>query len=176
MRFPLKYLLPLLFLFSPAAQAEFDPILYDQKEAERNWKEEGVKLPEAPRDENLLPFVLGAATSNAFFVDATSIKVGVDDVVRFTVVIRSPSGARNVSYEGLRCGKREAKVYAYGRNDGSWAYSRKPEWKEIPKSIPNRYQNVLFDDFFCVDWRIVKDQEEAIDALRAGNHPRAVRR
>ena len=35
--------------------------------------------------------------------------------LRFTLVIVSPSGARNVSYEGMNCSTGERRLYAFGR-------------------------------------------------------------
>jgi len=41
------------------------------------------------------------------YIDSKSLSVGTDGVVRYSVVIVSGSGARNVLFEGLRCATRE---------------------------------------------------------------------
>ena len=69
--------------------ADDDP---DKKEC----VEREVKLPPLPKPENLLPFEAGAATSNQFFIDANSILIGDDGIVRYTLVVKSTSGAENI--------------------------------------------------------------------------------
>src|SRR5450631_3218972 len=110
-------LLPLAALAQPRADVE------DDSESKPHGELE-VKLPAMPKAENLLPFEAGAASSNRFFIDAQSILVGDDGIVRYTLVIRSASGAENVSYEGMRCETVEQKYYAFGRRDGSWSSAR----------------------------------------------------
>jgi len=49
------------------------------------------------------------------YIDGRHISVGADEVVRYTLVLESRSGVRNLSFEGLRCTPNGAfKVYAYG--------------------------------------------------------------
>ena len=164
-----------LLLFPLCAHAEFDEILYEKKLQDQSWKEESIKLPAAPKDENLVKIFIGGNNANEYLVDTSSISVGRDGVVRYVVVIRSPAGARNVSFEGVRCNYRESRFYAFGRNDGSWSLSRQVEWRDISRTSPNRYQNVLHDDFFCPGMKIVNDENEAIQALKQGFHPRVRR-
>jgi hypothetical protein len=162
-----------IFLFLPlaahAAWGEFD---YDF-ENEKPWKELESQLPAPPKDENLLPFQVSAATDNTFYVDSQSISVGEDGVVRFTLVVKSPEGASNVMFEGIRCRTKEVRLYAFGRSDGTWGKARDNEWKPIHYERRNRPDHVLYDDFFCPREIIVTDPAEAIDALKRGNHPRA---
>ena len=47
----------------------------------------------------------------------TSLTVGTDGVVRYTVVVTSPAGARNVNYEGIRCDTYEWRLYASINDD-----------------------------------------------------------
>ena len=145
---------------------------YDYQQ-ENRWTEAEAKPPSAPQEDGLLPFQVSAATDNRFFVDAASLQVGVDGVVRYVLVVKMPGGATNVSFEGIRCVTREVKVYALGRADGSWADARMAAWRPIPKPRANRQHNVLFDDFFCPRGSPVRDVEEAILALKQGMHPRA---
>lgn len=142
-------------------------------ENQKPWKELEAQLPPAPKEENLIPFNVSAATDNSFFVDSQSISVGEDGVVRFTLVVRSPEGASNVVFEGIRCGTREVRLYAFGRADGTWGRARDSGWKRIHSERRNRPDHVLYDDFFCPRDIIVTDPKEAVDALRRGNHPRA---
>lgn len=135
------------------------------------WKEAQVELPPMPQQENLLPINVSAATQNEFFVDVTSITVMPDGVVRYALVIRTLGGATNVSFEGMRCETRERRMYASGRPDGSWAKARSSDWKRIRDEVANRYHAALFQDYFCPEGVIVRNVEEARDALRRGRHP-----
>lgn len=135
------------------------------------WKEAQVQLPPFPKPENLLPIYVSAATQNEFFVDGTSIAVGADGVVRYVLVIRTSGGAMNTSYEGMRCETLERRIYASGRLDGSWSQARNGQWKRIRDEVANRYHAALFQDYFCPEGVIVRNVEEARDALRRGRHP-----
>jgi len=135
---------------------------------EKPWVEIEAHLPPYPKAENLLPFYVSAATDNNFFVDAASISVGTDDVVRYTLVVKSAAGAENVSYEGIRCGTRDFKLYAFGRSDGTWAKARTAKWQDIRYKDRNRQQHVLYDDFFCPNKIMVTSPEAAVKALKNG--------
>ncbi len=132
-----------------AAQPRSD--MEDEEADKKSWRELEVKLPPYPRSANVIPFEVSAASSNRFYIDPDSISVGSDGVVRYTVVVRSASGAENISYEGIRCETREQKYYAFGRRDGTWANARSGEWRYIePKDI-NRQHAALYLDYFCPD-------------------------
>ena len=96
-------------------------------------------------------FDVSAASDNRFYIDPESIAVGTDGVVRYTLVVRTPSGAENISYEGMRCDTREQKFYAFGRRDGTWVNARTSEWRRIEYQDINRQHGVLYRDFFCFD-------------------------
>ena len=142
---------------------------------EKPWKEIEAQLPAYPKLEEALPFFVSAATDNQFFVDPKSISVGSDDVVRYTLIVKSPSGALNVSFEGMRCGSHEKKRYAFGRADGVWSRNKYAKWEPIKYEERNRQHHMLYDDFFCPNSISVRDANEAISALKRGNNPRADR-
>lgn len=106
-------------------------------------------LPAAPAKENLLPFYVSPVATMNFAVDATSVSVTPDGVVRFTLVITSTEGARNVSHEGIRCKTAERKLYATGGTDGNWSTSRNDAWSQIRDVGANRQYAALFNEYFC---------------------------
>lgn len=55
-------------------------------------------------------FRVGAITDTHYFIDGSTISVGADQVIRYTLVIVSSSGAQNISYEGMRCLTAEKRV------------------------------------------------------------------
>ena len=94
-----------------------------------------------------------------------------DGVVRYVMVVLSPQGGRNVTYEGMRCESRERRGYASGRLDGSWSKARKNEWVRIQDAAANRQHAALFLEYFCPFGIIVRDADVARKALVQGIHP-----
>ena len=136
-------------------------------------KEDTITLPSFPAEDRLIRFEVGGVSRNEFYVDSASISVGEDRVIRYAAVIRSPAGARTISYEGLDCSKYAYKVYAFGHADGTWSEVQHPEWKDIKYVEINRYRIVLFNDFFCPKKVPVRTPGEAVRALRSGAHMNA---
>ena len=138
----------------------------DFDDEQRGWKEIEAKLPPYPKAENLIPFEGGAASPHQFFIDAPSISVGEDGVVRYTLLVKTAGGATNVSFEGMRCATRELKYYAIGHANGAWSRARDPQWRRIEFKEINRHHGTLYIDFFCAGRSPVKSPQDAIKALR----------
>ena len=161
-------------------------------DSSKPWAELQTQLPAYPKAENLLPFDAGPASDNLHYIDAPSIAVGGDGVVRYTLVIKSPTGAMNVTYEGMRCatdGKRESarldllilkfqvtekRLYAIGRDDETWVRARVSKWEELEDVSQHYAQRALARYFFCPANSIVRNEKEAIQALKSGSHPRVL--
>lgn len=161
----------LVLLSAPLAGAYAQAPGFDADYEELIWEEIQPQLPAAPKEAALLPFFVSASTQNRFFVDGDSISVGSDGVVRYALVVVSAAGARNVSYEGIRCDTGERRLYAFGRADGSWSKARGNAWVKIKDSSLNRQHAALYNEYFCPIGNIVRDADEARMALRAGGHP-----
>lgn len=144
---------------------------FEEDYEKQAWQEVQYQLPAAPKKETLIPFYVSASTENRFFVDATSVSVASDGVVRYVLVVETAGGARNVSFEGMRCETRERRLYASGRSDGAWSKSRRNEWELLREAVANRHYAALFFDYFCPGGVIVRNAAEAVGALRAGGHP-----
>ena len=160
-----------LFLLSVAAWPARAQENFEEDYESKKWQEVEVLLPAPPKAEALLPFYVSAATENHFFVDSASLSVGGDGVVRYPLVVLPEGGARNVTYEGIRCETRERRIYASGRQDGSWSKSRRNEWVRIQDAYANRHHAALFLEYFCPVGVIVRNADEARNALRRGGHP-----
>lgn len=163
-----RALIPLICVLFLLACAK--PPFKDEFESDKPWIEQMTQLPAYPETKNLLAFDAGAATSNQYLVDTTSIKIGQDGVIRFTLVVKSSAGAMNVSYEGIRCATKERKLYALGRNDGSWAQPRISEWQKLDFVRQFYAQRELSQNIFCPHQQIVSTTEDAIQALKSGMH------
>lgn len=136
---------------------------------EKAWREAESQLPPAPVDGDLVPIDVGSLTENRFAVDVQSVTYGADDVIRYTLVVTSSGGVRNVTYEGMRCETAERRVYAFGRRDGSWSKARKSEWVRIVDNNLNRHHAALFKDYFCTTGGSVSDTAGARRVLATGN-------
>lgn len=115
---------------------------------EKVFKEDVLNLPAYPDDGALIEFRPRGYSKNRFYVDRNSVSLGADWVVRFTAVIKSPSGVANVSYEGMRCKSAEYKVYAYGNRNGSWTNAREPKWQDVGNTTAN-FRYSLWLDYLC---------------------------
>jgi hypothetical protein len=115
---------------------------------EKEFKEDALKLPPPPEEAALLPFQPRGYSRNRFYIDGKSLLLGEDRVVRYTVVVVSPSGVRNVSYEGMRCKTSEYKVYAYGAQDGKWANVKDARWQDVGRT-QSSFRFGLWVDYFC---------------------------
>lgn len=142
----------------------------------KRWQESEVSMPAPPARERLQPFYVSATTENRFMLDPETISVGSDGVVRYVLVVESAAGARNVSYEGIRCESAERRLYAFGRADGSWSPARGKLWLPIQGNSLNRQHAALYTEYFCPNGAIVRNADEARAALRAGGHPDTIQR
>jgi hypothetical protein len=150
----------------PARAAAGVPSDWERRQAEREFREAAVALPPYFREEDLVEFAVAPTTRFRFYVDRGSLSVGEDGVVRYTLVARSPQGAQNVTYEGIRCRAGMHRVYALGQPDRNW----KPvtlDWQPTDRL----WVRVLRREYFCPMGLPVHDVAEALDALRRGGHP-----
>lgn len=117
------------------------------------WKENKVDtLPALPQPGDLLPFNVSQNTPLTFFVDAKSLVVGTDGVVRYTVVVTSPAGARNVNYEGIRCDTYEWRQYAgLNADHDGWDRTVENDWRRIENGVLNAYHAALYQDYLCAN-------------------------
>ena len=113
------------------------------------WRESSVPPPAYPDERNLVEVRVSGQTRNRFLVDARSLSVGEDEVVRFVLVIETPGNAGNVTYSALRCETQEWKDYAFGNRDRSWRVDADAQWRPIVERSRNNHQHTLFKDYFC---------------------------
>ncbi len=157
-----------------AAQPLLPPKYNPGFEDEAPWQElKEVEPPAFPRQENLLEYYVGPATANNYFIDASTLSVGSDGIVRYVLVVRTAGGATNVSFEGINCKELAWKHYATGRSDGTWVKSRaaRSEWRPIENKPVNRHHASLSRDLFCPAGIPIWTADEGRNALRLGKHP-----
>lgn len=143
------------------------------KREEETFRELEVPLPEYPAPASLLQFPTNW-TTNTIFVDQKTLAVADDGVVRFSLVVRSASGAESVSFEGIRCVTGERRVFAYGRRvaeGGVWSPARGSAWRQIVDSRVNRYYYEFWHDVFC-DGSMPEARREILRNIGSGGRER----
>jgi CNP1-like family len=135
---------------------------------EKPWVESETKLPEYPKQQNLIEFYVGPTERNKFFVDGSTIDIGADGVVRYVMVLKTSGGATNVTFEALRCATREFKLFAIGRSDATWDKIDVPRWHLIENKTINQYRAVLSRNFLCPAGVLPRDAADARKALMRG--------
>jgi hypothetical protein len=157
-----SFLLGALSAMPAAAQTVY---AFEAEEDKGPWQEAEVSFPAPPQLEKLLPLKTEANAGMRFAVDPEALAIGSDGVVRYTVVATSAGGARNVSYEGIRCKTFERRVYGYNHKD-SWNKSRNSKWERIVRGERNGYADTLALDFFCQSTTQVGTVDEIIARIR----------
>ena len=143
------------------------------KREEETPRERDVPLPPYPAAESLVRFPTNW-TTNSIFVDQKTLSVADDGVVRFTLVVRSSSGADSVSFEGIRCLTGERRVFAYGRrtaDGGTWSAARSSAWQQITDSRINRHYYEFWRDVLC-DGSMPDGRREILKNIESGGRER----
>lgn len=142
----------------PLAAADRDRFISEPMDTNPNvkevepWKEQAAgKLPPWPQDADLVEFHTGEpSTPFRYYIDTKSLSVDAQQIVRYTVVVESGSGARNVAYEGIRCTPNgQHRIYAYG---GSGKFEPVPDapWHLVTDRAVPPYARDLQRFFLCV--------------------------
>lgn len=164
-------ILYVLFIVACVSKEKF----VDSFDHGKDWVNLQTQLPAYPETENLLAFNIGPTSSHSHYIDAKSISIGKEGIIRYTLVVKSAQGAENATFEGIRCETRERKRYALGRNNRTWVQPRISEWQRLENIVQDQPQRELAKYYFCPRGLIVSTPEEAIQALKAGIHPKAIR-
>ena len=133
---------------------------------------EGVlpRTPPFPSAANLAEFFV-AAPGNRYYVDRSTISVaGLQ--VNYVMVVRSPSGVDNVSFETLNCKDREFRSNARGTSDRNWL-ERPTEWRRV-RPQADFAQYTLHREYFCPHTQPIRNAAEGVEALARGGHPSSV--
>lgn len=166
---PYRFLLAFaLLITSSGVFAEWNGNPNFEEEPEKPWVESEVILPPVPLRDSLVAFEPSPTSRNRFYIDPASISLQEEGVVRYTLWIETSGGAKNVSYEGMRCSTREMRPYAFLRADGSWVKSKSDTWRSTYNLGATHHHTVLTKYFFCPGGVMVGSVEEVVTQLKRG--------
>ena len=132
------------------------------------WQELEVELPAYPVKDNLLEVDAGTeGLQYTVYLDKASLVKSDDNVVRYTVVFISSTGVWNVNYEGLHCGERAWRRYAYGF-DGQWMSLGDTPWQPVAASGFNRYQNIFYTWLMCPPGKPLTSVDDILRRMKTG--------
>jgi hypothetical protein len=115
----------------------------------REWKESTVDLPRWPEQDDLLEVSIGRGGDPFhYYIDPESLSISDDRVVHYVLVIVSSAGTWNTSFEGILCGKKEYRRYAYG-SGRQWHPLAGSPWKRIIEDGMHSYRDTLYEDYLC---------------------------
>lgn len=163
---------PALALIPALVACAQTPDFKDQSGAQDRRGEMQTPLPQYPEPENFLPFEVSVLTPFNFYVDAKSLSVGADAVVRYTLIAKTADGVLNISFEGMRCAEREFRIYAFGKADKTWSEARNSKWEALRSGPRNAQRAVLYNDYFCSVGGDIATAEDGVRALKGGGNPR----
>jgi hypothetical protein len=165
-------LLPMVALAQ--VPVESDPGIEDELrglkfQSDEPWKEGTFEFPPFPEDDDDLLPVPGQAPSSGLsvLIDPASIQIGEDRVSRYTVVLTSRRGARNVILEGLHCNQVSHRVYAYGDGQGGFGKLQPERWEKVrPQSGAYAYRYVLVRTIICDQYNQPRTPDQVVSRLR----------
>lgn len=142
---------------------------YDDSQ-DKPWQESDAKLPPLPTDADLLPLQLDTLPPNLkAYIGAGSLSFDPNDrVLRYWLVITSPAGAYNASFEGTRCETGEYKVYAFGnpRRTPSTRAASKPTWKPFDSNWRADYRAEMMRTLLCSEATRARKLDDILATLR----------
>ncbi len=144
---------------------EYGNIHFDEKYVKK-WKESKVPIPPYPDDRNLLPVPMNVTDTLKIYIDSRSLSRAEDLVERYTLVVESPSGARSVFYDGMRCETRQYKTYAIGTADHRLDPVSDPQWRTIPRAEINAFRDNLYRHYICDGHASARTPEEIVRLLK----------
>jgi hypothetical protein len=167
--------------FAPAPAHADSPFVFGPNEVApksikpgAKWKEGNVRLPAWPKDKDLIEVRLDIPDSRFnYYIDRNSLSTGDDGVVRYTLIAESSGGARNLSYEGIRCTPRGAyRIYAYGEDRKFRPASGGDDWRVINLSGGDPLHHELWRHYLCVPRLFApRAKRDQVRMLRSGRVP-----
>lgn len=155
-----------LGLATSVLRADDEPPPFENFKPRAAWQEQRIELPPYPRDDDLqrVPLQLSKFPFE-LSLDRASLTVGEDQVTRYTAMLESKDGVRNVFYEGIRCATREYRGYAVGAS-AEFQPLLNSEWRPISARGLDRYRHELARYYLCDEDLRPRSKRAALNQLR----------
>lgn len=99
---------------------------------ETAWQEQVLPLPGYPASAQWIELDTPVNVKQRLFVDSNSLLLAEDRTVRFILRQQSSSGIDNISAEGMHCGERTQRSFAFADTTGQrWIASHRAEWRKL---------------------------------------------
>lgn len=132
----------------------------------QEWKEAETVIPPLPETGNLLPFNV-INSPHRYYIDSKSLSLNKsDNIARYTVVVESRSGTRNILYEGIRCDTGQYKTYAGAINDEPFITVTVPVWRNISSDGEHSFRKDLYRDYLCRNSGFIDTREGILKLFR----------
>jgi len=129
-----------------------EPVLPTGGEVASSAKPEArIPLPPWPSESDLTLLPVDEPSGRfRYLLDSRHLTIFPEEgTVRYTLVIESAQGVRNVSYEGLQCGTGHYRSYAFGDAAGQqFLPNPRTEWLAVT-ATGDRYRRVLWRTVLC---------------------------
>lgn len=132
------------------------------------WREAEVRLPATVNLDRVVAFDLNRSSSLVFGIEADSLRIDADGVVRYAFVARSSSGAVNVLFEGIRCQTAEVKLYAHWDPGSGWTPVAASTWQPLSFRGATRRAMQMARGGVCAQSTPNTSPARILDALRNG--------
>jgi CNP1-like family len=141
--------------------------------SDSEWKEDAPTAAPAFQRDRLLRLDVSASSDLRYGIDPATLTLGRDGVVRYVLVVTSPSGALNAAYDGVHCGRGEVKTYARwspgtSSESGHWILAGQAEWRSLFSGYATRPALVLARAALCDGTATNGNPERMLRDLRQG--------
>lgn len=115
------------------------------------WQESEVAFPAYPAADDMMKVEVDRVDMPFnFYIDAKNLAILKEGgVVRYTVVIQSVDGSKNVLFEGIRCRTKQFRTYAYGTYDKKFSKASSSQWKDIEQNEFMVHRENFFNYYMC---------------------------
>ncbi len=138
----------------------------DPDKDEKPWVEAIIQFPAFPREEDLKPVQMDTpGIPYRFFIDAATLEIHADGVVRYSLVMEAPSGVRNVAFEGYRCTNNTYKIYGHGTRDRSFRKPKKSDWRQTNYGRMDATRRQLGRRYLCNDLGFPYPKKEILNRI-----------
>lgn len=132
------------------------------------WQEGKVALPDFPQKDDLIKVEVDRVDMPfSFYLDSKNLTSSTKQgLVKYTVLVESNSGAKNILFEGLRCELEQYKTYAYGTYDNKFVKAKTSEWRFIRDNghMVHRYNFLRY--YMCNEQREPYPASEIIRKIK----------